>query len=469
MDSAAIKPGQILAGKYQVERVLGRGGMGVVLAARHMFMARPVAIKLMTAVGMASGEQEARFFREAQIAGMLKGEHAGKVWDCGKLEDGTPFIEMELLEGKDLAGVLKLRGAMTIEEAVSYVLEASEAVAEAHALGIVHRDLKPANLFLANISGGKPRIKVLDFGISKLAADDGKLTKTEQTFGSPQYMSPEQVQSAKRVDARTDVWALGVILYEFLAETTPFAQESSYATMAAVVTYPPKPLATLRPDLPPGLVQVVMQCLQKNPDLRFPNVSALAEALGPYAPQEMKRYVQVANAGRVKVVHAGPGAHPWPPEPNHAPDPRAAMGSAPAMTPPMAHSTSVGQGSGATPPVRRRDPGLVAAAAITIVAGSIAAITLVKGRELFTSPSSTVSAVPTPAATIHEQPTAAPSVAAPAAIATPTAAPSVAPDASAAPIASVAPLTAPPASPSATSPTAVLGALVHHLPIRDRG
>src|SRR6185437_4264673 len=179
MDSAAIKPGVILAGKYQVERVLGRGGMGVVLAARHMAMARPVAIKLMTAVGMAGGEQEARFVREAQIAGKLKGEHAGKVWDCGKLEDGTPFIEMELLEGKDLASVLKLRGAMTIEEAVSYVLEASEAVAEAHALGIVHRDLKPANLFLARVPGTtKDTVKVLDVGISKVQVDDEKLTRT---------------------------------------------------------------------------------------------------------------------------------------------------------------------------------------------------------------------------------------------------------------------------------------------------
>jgi eukaryotic-like serine/threonine-protein kinase len=319
MTSAPVQPGQILAGKYQVERVLGRGGMGVVLAVRHMATGGSVALKVMTLTGLPSGEAEARFFREARIAGMLKSQHAGKVRDCGKLEDGSPYIEMDLLEGQDLSHLLKARGALTVEDAVSYVLQACEAVAEAHASGIVHRDLKPANLFLATIPGGGQCVKVLDFGISKLEADDGKLTQTDQTFGSPLYMSPELIKSAKHVDGRADVWALGVILYELLAEATPFAAESVLAVSARVLMTEPSPLSDYRPDLPGTLVAVVMQCLEKDPARRWQNVADFAAALAPYAPPDMVRYVDFI--AKVRGVHAPPSRSTdmLPPEPKARP------------------------------------------------------------------------------------------------------------------------------------------------------
>jgi serine/threonine protein kinase len=319
MSNVEMYPGEILAGKYEVERVLGRGGMGVVLGVRHMNTGRSVALKIMTLTGMASEEAEARFFREAKIAAMLKSQHAGKVRDCGKLEDGSPFIEMDLLEGRDLSQLLKTRGEMTVEQAVTYVLQASEAVAEAHASGIVHRDLKPANLFLTKGMDGKPCVKVLDFGISKLEAEEGKLTQTDQFFGSPLYMSPEQMQSAKHADGRSDVWSLGVILYELLSGTTPFKAATMMAVGARVFVDAPTPIAGFRPDLPPGLVAVIMQCLEKDPARRWQNVAQLAAALAPFTPADMLPYVD--RIAKVRGVEA-PASRPTdrlPPEPTPMP------------------------------------------------------------------------------------------------------------------------------------------------------
>src|SRR6185437_2663916 len=244
----------------------------------------------------------------------------------------------------------------------------------------------------------------------------GKLTRTEQTFGSPQYMSPEQVQSAKRVDVRTDVWALGVILYEFLSETTPFAQGTSYATMTHVVLHPPKPLATLRPDLPPELVEVVMRCIQKSPALRFQSVPELAVALGPFAPEHMKRYVeQIAKAGRVK-----PAAAAW----NGAP--ASEPGSAQAMTPPIASErAALATGSGLMRPAPaadapRRRIGAVAAVVATLVGGTIAFVALTKGRGAGGAPAASTSAAPTPIAFVPSV-TSKPEPAAPTITPTPTA------------------------------------------------
>src|SRR5580700_416889 len=196
---AGVQPGDVLAGKYKVERVLGAGGMGVVVAAHHLQLDEKIALKFLLPEALGDAEAVARFAREARNACKIKSEHVARVTDVGTLPNGAPYMVMEYLEGGDLAAWIKQRGALPIEQAVEFVLQACVAVADAHALGIVHRDLKPANLFCVRRSDGQLSIKVLDFGISKLADGVGPgsmaMTKTSALMGSPLYMSPEQMRS----------------------------------------------------------------------------------------------------------------------------------------------------------------------------------------------------------------------------------------------------------------------------------
>src|SRR3954454_18638740 len=219
-----IAEGRVLAGKYRIERVLGRGGMGVVVAAHHIHLDEKVAIKFLLPEAVANAEVLGRFVREARAAVRIKSEHVARVSDVGTLEGGEPYMVMEYLEGSDLAEWLLQRGALPVEQAVEFLLQASEAIAEAHALGIVHRDLKPANLFVVRRADGLLSIKVLDFGISKVTDASmaaGAATSTLALMGSPLYMSPEQMESARTADARSDIWSLGVILYELLTGACP--------------------------------------------------------------------------------------------------------------------------------------------------------------------------------------------------------------------------------------------------------
>jgi serine/threonine-protein kinase len=214
MDARA-QIGRVLLGKYRIEHVLGHGGMGMVLGARHLELGELFALKLLLPHALADEDLKHRFAREARAAARLKGEHAARVHDIGRLEDGAPYMVMEYLEGTDLRALLRARGPLPAAEAVDYMLQACHAIREAHALGIVHRDLKPANLFLARRPDGSACMKVLDFGISKeLGSVAGDLTKTGELLGSPLYMSPEQMVRRRDVDGRSDVWALGVVLYE---------------------------------------------------------------------------------------------------------------------------------------------------------------------------------------------------------------------------------------------------------------
>jgi serine/threonine-protein kinase len=233
-----------------------------------------------------------RFLREARAAVRLKSEHVARVIDVGTLESGAPYMVMELLQGRDLGALIKTEPKIFVEDAVEYVLQTCEAIGEAHAAGIIHRDLKPANLFLTKTPGGLPCIKVLDFGVSKHTGADIALTKESEALGSPLYMSPEQMQASKDVDARSDIWALGVILYELLASTTPFHAEGMPQLCTRIFMGEPTPIDSLRSGVPSGLWAVIRQCIEKDRERRFRNVAELAAALAPYAPSRAVPYVE---------------------------------------------------------------------------------------------------------------------------------------------------------------------------------
>src|SRR5678816_4399193 len=275
--------GEVLAGKYKVEHVLGVGGMGVVVAARHIQLEQKVALKFLRPEAMQSKEAVERFLREARAAVRLRSEHVAKVTDGGTLDSGAPYMVVEFLDGADLSQIVHATGSITIEEAVYFVLQACEAIAEAHSLGIIHRDLKPQNLFVTRRVDGKPLVKVLDFGISKtLDTQSGlSLTRTSSIMGSPLYMSPEQMRSSKNVDQRSDIWALGVILYELLTGHVPFEAESVPELCLKVVQDEPASPKSVRPEIQEGLNAVVLKCLEKTASNRFSNVAELAAALEP--------------------------------------------------------------------------------------------------------------------------------------------------------------------------------------------
>src|SRR4051794_8327169 len=272
-DKLPVPEGTVLQGKYQVGRLLGRGGMGVVVAARHLLLDTDVALKFLLT---REPDVVERFSREARAAARIQSEHVGRVLDVGALDDGSPFMVMEYLAGEDLSRVLE-RGPLAVMDAVDYLLQACEAIAEAHALGIVHRDLKPANLFLAQRALGRSMVKVLDFGISRGGATASRLTLTGTgVLGSPQYMSPEQWMESRAVGARSDVWSLGVVLYEMIAGRRPFEGDSFAAIFTAIVHGAPPPLPA---SIPPALAAAVLRCLEKDQTRRFPDVPSLAVAI----------------------------------------------------------------------------------------------------------------------------------------------------------------------------------------------
>jgi serine/threonine-protein kinase len=282
--NAPVQPGEVLQGKYRVERLLGEGGMGVVVAATHIGFDDRVAIKLIRSEAALQPEVVQRFLREGRAARKIRSEHVVQVMDVGTLESGVPYMVMEFLEGEDLSAWVERAGPMPYGTAVEFILQACEAIAEAHLLGIVHRDLKPANLFAETRRGGTPCIKVLDFGISKVSEPGGPgaaLTRTSVAMGSPPYMSPEQLSSSRNVDARSDIWALGVILYELVSGQHPFMAEDLPRLCMQIMLYAPVPLLSRRPDAPAALVAAIDRCLEKDPASRFANVGELVRALEP--------------------------------------------------------------------------------------------------------------------------------------------------------------------------------------------
>ncbi len=296
---SGIRPGDVIAGKFRVERVLGEGGMGYVVAATHLQLSQTVALKFIRDE-VCTPEYKRRFLREARNTVRLKSKHVSRVLDVGSLDGGAPYMVMEYLEGTDLSNLLHKRGPLPPAEVCEYVIQACEALFEAHSHGIVHRDLKPANLFLTHGTSGEAVVKVLDFGVSKvldmemsddtnpggrprgLSHADSVVTKATDLLGSPSYMAPEQIVSARNADARSDIWSLGIILFRLLSGKAPF-QASALGELIQAVTLGPIPdLRALKPDLPAGLEHVVMRCLDRD-RARRPDAGELARLLAPFA------------------------------------------------------------------------------------------------------------------------------------------------------------------------------------------
>jgi serine/threonine-protein kinase len=316
MDHPGIIPiGVVLAGRYRVERVLGQGGMGVVVKAMHLQLNQPVAMKFLLPEVLGNQQVVQRFLREAQAAVRLKSEHVARVIDVGSLESGAPYMVLEYLEGADLSNFP--RSQLSVGGVVDLVLQACEALAEAHSLGIVHRDIKPANFFITRGSDGSPLLKVLDFGISKSPVAGSNLTATQSVMGTPAYMSPEQMRSSRDVDHRTDIWALGVVLYELLQGMPPYGGDT-FSSMVIKVVNDPLPRMTVA--LPGDLDTIVYRCLEKDPARRFQNVAELAQALARYAQSDTQAAISVQRTrsiigleARRSSVESGAGGRAIPP------------------------------------------------------------------------------------------------------------------------------------------------------------
>jgi eukaryotic-like serine/threonine-protein kinase len=301
--------GDLVDGKYRIQRRIGKGAMGTVVAARHELLQRDVALKFVSAASV-TPDVLARFRNEARMIAAIQSEHIARVLDAGHLADGTPFFALELLEGDDLEQVLRKEAPLPMDEVIDWILQALEGLAEAHALGIVHRDLKPANLFLARRRDGTRIVKLLDFGVSKQDRRDSllgsvpTLTVTSSILGSPVYMAPEQLRDAKRVDPRADIWAIGVVLYELLVGRVPFAGENMPQLLLAVLESDPASPRTVRAEVPPALDAAVMRCLSRDTEARFQNVADLADALAPFGTDEAR------NSAR-RIRHIARSAIEW--------------------------------------------------------------------------------------------------------------------------------------------------------------
>jgi serine/threonine protein kinase len=282
-----IAEGQIIGERYLIGPVIGEGGMGVVCAAKHIALDAPVAVKVIRSELRDDPEFVQRFLNEARTAASLKDQHIARVHDVGQLDSGEPYLVMERLDGIELEAFMEQSGPLGECEAVDLVLQVCQGLAEAHAAALVHRDIKPANLFLSRRADGRYTLKILDFGISKrlLQRSTKRLTDPAKSLGSPWYMSPEQMTDPSRVDQRSDIWSLGVLLFELMTKRHPFDGALLPEVCAKVLTQTPPALSDLQPKIDPQLEAVVRRCLEKKPEQRYPSVMALSEALRPFGSQ----------------------------------------------------------------------------------------------------------------------------------------------------------------------------------------
>ncbi|MBS2012248.1 MAG: protein kinase [Deltaproteobacteria bacterium] len=339
-EEAAPRAGEVLAGRYYVERVLGAGGMGCVVAATHVHLDERVAVKLLHPHLVSEPDTVQRFLREGRTAGRIQSSHVVRIKDVGELDGGQPYIVMEYLEGEDLAATLKKRGVLPPQQAVDYVLAAADAIAEAHAMKMLHRDLKPSNIFLARLPDGREHIKVLDFGIAKAFGAEstaGHLTATSMVMGTPAFMAPEQLRKARALDHRVDIWALGVLLHKLVTNTLPFDGDTFAELSAAILTAEPRPIRSVLPQLSPELDAVIATCLRKNPDDRFVDLADLALALAPLGTPASR-----PNVDRVLQILGRPSQRAVPVVPASDPSIAATTGAAMNVSGAQASSSSKG-------------------------------------------------------------------------------------------------------------------------------
>jgi serine/threonine protein kinase len=291
-----LAPGTILLGKYRIDDLIGTGGMGNVVRASHLYLQQAFAIKILLPQMAESESTRQRFLREAQATVKLKSEHIARVIDVGTMHDGAPFMVMEFLDGNDLNQILRHHGPQVPAIAVDVLLQACEGIAEAHALGIIHRDIKPSNFFITRRPDGSMLLKILDFGISKTPVGYDELTGTQTVIGTPSYMAPEQMKSGKAADARSDIWSIGVVMYQLLTGNLPFSGDSYAELVLKVGLEQPAPIPV---PLPTGLSEIILRCLEKDPNLRYQNVSEFARVLAPYATDPIAAAQSAARTVRI--------------------------------------------------------------------------------------------------------------------------------------------------------------------------
>jgi serine/threonine-protein kinase len=310
-----LEVGTVIASKYRVEKALSHNGSGLafVYVAFHELLQQTVALKILSPELASEPEVTSRFLNEARAAVRLRNEHVAAVMDVGTADDGTPYIVLEHLEGDNLETILEKRGALPPKEVVDWILQALEAVAHAHAQKIIHRDLKPSKLFVTKKHDGTAIVKVLDFGLAKITSGlQGAIaTKTTAMLGSPAFMSPEQLRSAKNVDPRADVWSIGVVLFHLVTGKFPFEGESDGEIFASIIEKPAAKLRSVKADAPEDLERVIAKCLSRSLDERYANVGELALALGPLATPQ--------GAPSVDRICRTLGVAPPPPPPPIAP------------------------------------------------------------------------------------------------------------------------------------------------------
>lgn len=289
-------PGEILDDKYRIEKMLGEGGMGAVVRATHLLLHRTVAVKFMNPIFMSFPGAVERFLNEGRASGAIRSEHVVPVTDVGCLPSGTPYLVMECLDGLDLADLLARDGpTLPTPRAVHFVIQILRGLQAAHAIGIIHRDMKPSNCFVVSHDDDDDFVKILDFGISKIVQPGGaSLTQTNTALGTPLYMSLEQARRPRDVDARSDLYSVGVILYELLSGRTPYVAETEdYADLLyQLFTAEPAPIRELCPELPDGLADVVHTALAREPEHRYASALEMAEALLPFAGERSIRIVE---------------------------------------------------------------------------------------------------------------------------------------------------------------------------------
>lgn len=437
--NSPVAPGDVLDGKYRVERIIGAGGMGIVVQAFHEKLEQRVAIKFLLPSMKDNVEIVTRFAREARAAARIKSDHVARVIDVSSLPDGSPYMVMEYLEGQDLRQILRERGPFPVQFLSDCIMQALDALSDAHRVGVVHRDLKPANLFLAKVDGEQTSIKVLDFGISKLQNDtnDPSLTSDVAMLGSPIYMAPEQVRMSREVDHRADIWSVGATMYELATGIRPFPREAIAQMVTAILFDAAVPPSQIRPGLPPAFDALILRCLEKDPMQRFATCGELALALAPLAsPQASILLQRICRVGGTTSSRA-----------TRPPELEAMLSRLNAgTTGPAATTPTIPPKAGPAP---SRGPGLAVAfgvgAAITVVA--IAAL----GYRHFVP----AAAPPTPSVQPVRTAPPAPSESTPPAVTPrpPTTGAAATPDASTPPVAS-APVAVPPSTATTAQPTA---------------